>query len=235
VNKELVFVIEPDVGRITVEISKTPANIVDELREDLGAHINVNCGRPSTRLRQTLPILQHTRQVSNDTVNDFSIWLYRLYHESTVDGPGRRSVVKVSGCSIRCEGCYSKDTHERANGNLVLISEIVTEIVSKRDSHDGVTVLGGEPFDQPESIAELVYRLKNQDLHITVYSGYTIEQLIERKLAAIEYILTHIDLLIDGPFIKEMSDGAGEYRGSKNQNLIPANILASMATTTPSK
>ncbi len=63
-------------------------------------------------------------------------------------------------------------------------------------------------------------RLKNHGLHVTVYSGYTIEQLIERKRPAIDYILTYIDLLIDGPFISEMRDGAGEYRGSRNQRLI---------------
>lgn len=100
------------------------------------------------------------------------------------------------------------------------ISSIVDEIVTEREQHDGVTILGGEPFDQPESVAELVSRLKHHGLHVTIYSGYTLEQLIQRKLPAIDYILTHIDLLIDGPFISEMHDGAGEYRGSRNQRMI---------------
>ena len=126
----------------------------------------------------------------------------------------------VSGCSIRCDGCYSEDTHERANGRLVSISEIVAEIVAERDSHDGVTILGGEPFDQPEAVAELVYRLKNYGLHITIYSGYTFEKLIESEAPSIQYILTHVDLLIDGPFIKEQNSRAGEYRGSRNQRVI---------------
>ncbi|MBX3288316.1 MAG: 4Fe-4S cluster-binding domain-containing protein, partial [Acidobacteria bacterium] len=76
------------------------------------------------------------------------------------------------------------------------------------------------PFDQPESVAELVSRLKNHELHVAVYSGYTVEQLIHRKLPAIDYVLTHVDLLIDGPFIREMKEGAGEYRGSRNQRII---------------
>lgn len=100
------------------------------------------------------------------------------------------------------------------------ISSIVEEVVARREKHDGVTILGGEPFDQPESVAELVLRLKNHGLHVTVYSGFTIEQLIQRRLPSIDYILTHIDLLIDGPFIVSLREGAGEYRGSRNQRLI---------------
>ena len=94
------------------------------------------------------------------------------------------------------------------------------EIIDKRDVHDGVTILGGEPFDQPGPVAELISRLKRLGLDITIYSGYTLEELIRRKDPNIDFVLTHIDLLIDGPFVSRVSDGAGEYRGSRNQKLI---------------
>ncbi len=94
------------------------------------------------------------------------------------------------------------------------------EIIDKRDAHDGVTILGGEPFDQPSPVAELVSRLKRHGLHITIYSGYTLEELIGRKDFNIDFVLTHIDLLIDGPFLRELGQGAGEYRGSRNQKVI---------------
>jgi anaerobic ribonucleoside-triphosphate reductase activating protein len=152
--------------------------------------------------------------------DNFSIWLYRLYHNSVVDGPGRRSVVQVAGCSIRCQGCYVPETHERQNGSLVSISSIVDEIVSKRSHHDGVTILGGEPFDQPEAVAELVCRLKRHNLHITIYSGYKLETLIGRKDPNTNYILTHSDALIDGPFTFQDRGKAGEYRGSRNQRIL---------------
>jgi anaerobic ribonucleoside-triphosphate reductase activating protein len=148
------------------------------------------------------------------------IWLYNLYHHSTVDGPGRRSVIQVSGCSIRCPGCYVPQTHKRENGLLIPIASIVDEIVARKDEHDGVTILGGEPFDQPGPVAELVSRLKRHGFHIAVYSGYTLEALIERKDPKVDYILTHTDLLIDGPFLNQFVKNAGEYRGSGNQRLI---------------
>lgn len=219
-SKELVFVLEPDVGRVTVEVSQASKQTVDSLAADFGNRVNLNCAKPAEKERY-LPVLHigSTKQAWPD-FDPFSIWLYRIYYNSVVDGPGRRSVVSVSGCSIRCPGCTVPQTHSSGNGQLTPISLIVEEVLAHREGHDGVTILGGEPFDQPEAVAELVSRLKNHGLHITVYSGFTLEQLIDRKLPAIGYILTHIDLLIDGPFIMDMRDGSGEYRGSRNQRII---------------
>lgn len=218
-SKEIVFVFEPDAGRVTVEISQASKQPVDDLARDLGQRVNLNCAKPAEKERN-LPVLKPESKVIQLHSNPLSIWLYRLYHNSVVDGPGRRSVIQVSGCSIQCKHCFIPETHKRENGKLVSISSIVDEIVMERERHDGVTILGGEPFDQPESVAELVSRLKNHGLHVTVYSGFTIEQLIERRLPSIDYILTHIDLLIDGPYMVSLREGAGEYRGSRNQRII---------------
>ncbi len=219
-NKELVFVMEPDVGRVTVELSQIPTPAAGDFASDLGVRVNLNCAKPAENKR-FLPVLQTglTKSVHPEA-DAFSIWLYRLYHNSVVDGPGRRSVIQVSGCSIRCIGCHVPQTHRRENGTPTPIQLIVDEIVDKRVIHDGVTILGGEPFDQPGPVAELVSRLKRHGLHITVYSGYTVEELIGRKDPNIDFVLTHIDLLIDGPFLRQLGQDAGEYRGSRNQKLI---------------
>ncbi len=219
-NKEAVFVLEPDLGRVTVEISQVSTHEVSELANDLGAHVNSNCARPAENNRH-LPVL-HSKYTSVDQIasNEFSIWLYRLYHNSVADGPGRRSVIQVSGCSIRCIGCHVPQTHRRENGTLTPIHAIVEEIIAKRHTHDGVTILGGEPFDQPGPVAELVSRLKRHGLHLTIYSGYTLEALIGRKDPNVDFVLTHTDLLIDGPFLPQLGQDAGEYRGSQNQKFI---------------
>src|SRR5687767_7765387 len=197
-NNGMVFVLEPDVGLVTVEISQAPTEEVDDLAHDLGSRVNLNCAKPSERSPRNLTILQSQSASPDGAEGDtHSIWLYRLYHNSVVDGPGRRSVVQVAGCSIRCPGCYVPQTHEPGNGTLVSIATIVSEIVKNQVNHDGVTILGGEPFDQPGPVAELVFRLKRDGLHVMLYSGYTIEALIQRKDPNINYILTHIDLLID--------------------------------------
>lgn len=221
-NKEVVFVLEPDVGRVTVEISQVPAQASNDLASDLGQRRDLNCAKPADNKRY-LPVLQSSSPLPDEDrleAKSFSIWLYRLYHNSVVDGPGRRSVIQTAGCSIRCRHCFVPQTHERANGKRVSISSIIEDVVSRSDEHDGVTILGGEPFDQPESVAELVARLKQHGIHVTVYSGFTIQQLIQKRVASIDYILTHIDLLIDGPFLASDRGNPGEYRGSENQRYI---------------
>lgn len=209
-SDEIVFILEPDAGRVTVEASQAPLETVRNLEKDLGERVNVNCARPadSERAEISQPIIAR------------GLYLYRLYHYSTVDGPGRRSVVQVSGCSIRCPGCYVPDTHEQKNGVQMPIVKIISEIVSLRSEHDGVTVLGGEPFDQPEAVAELVTRLKAKDFHVTVYTGYLLKKLINRKEFWVDQILLNTDLLIEGPYVRELGSSAGEYRGSRNQGLI---------------
>jgi len=215
---EIVFIIEPDTGRVTIESSQASAKIAKEISKDLGQGISVNCARPNFEIEKSL-IETDFRQV--ETVSSTkSIYLYRLYHHSTVDGPGRRSVVQVAGCSIRCVGCYVPDTHERANSKLTSIEKIVEEVDKKSGEHDGVTILGGEPFDQPESLLHLVEELKTKGYHLVIYSGYTLESLLERKSEIINEILVRTDLLIDGSFQRELALNAGEYRGSSNQRLI---------------
>jgi anaerobic ribonucleoside-triphosphate reductase activating protein len=214
-SKEITFILEPDRGKLATEVSGISPDVLTDLRDDLGASQNVNCGKP-------LPGKAMKLLTSSDSAFDDnqSIWLYRIYHNSVVDGPGRRSVVQVSGCSIRCPGCYVPETHTRQNGRLVPISSIVDEIKQNFLQHDGVTILGGEPFDQPGPVAEIVYQLRRLGIHITVYSGNTIATLLKQGNANIHYILTHIDLLIDGPFIQSLTHNAGEYRGSQNQRLV---------------
>ena len=219
-SKELVFILEPDVGRVTLEFSRSPQSAVDELEKVLGPRASVNCAKPASVAESPALLSRRLSPNGERDEDQFTIRLYRLYHNSTVDGPGRRSVVQVSGCSIRCEGCYVPQTHNTENGIEVPIASIVDEILANRADHDGVTILGGEPFDQPGPVAELAARLKRHGLHLTVYTGYSLEVLVERKDPNVAYILTHIDLLIDGPFLSQLGRSAGEYRGSRNQRLI---------------
>jgi anaerobic ribonucleoside-triphosphate reductase activating protein len=223
-KREIVFVIEPDCGRVTVESSQAAEEIAREFKQDLGHGNTVNCARPAQIFRRKT---DENAIASDNIINklssnslDIHIHLFRLYHHSTVDGPGRRSVIQVAGCSIRCAGCYVPETHERSSGKLTSIDSIIGEIDKKSGEHDGVTIIGGEPFDQAESLAALVVKLKAKDYHLTVYSGFTLEELKGRKDDSVNLILSNVDLLIDGAFDRNLTKNAGEYRGSSNQRLI---------------
>lgn len=210
-KNEITFILEHDNGKLTTEVSGIPTDLLIDLKDDLGTSQNLNCGKPIGGESWEPSYLKDDRHY---------IWLHRIYHNSVVDGPGRRSVIQVAGCSIRCPGCYVPETHDRHNGKKVSISSILEEIVSKRYENDGVTILGGEPFDQSDSVAELVLRLNKLGSHIIVYTGNTIEYLTTRDDPSITYTLSHIDLLIDGPFESSLVAETGEYRGSSNQRLL---------------
>jgi len=215
---KIVFILKPDTGRVTVESSQADVKIAKEISKDLGQGNNLNCARPKTEIQKS--VADTISDESQNKLPEESIYLYRIYHHSTVDGPGRRSVVQVAGCSIRCAGCYVPETHDRSNGTPVSIKKIVEEIDKKSGEHDGVTILGGESFDQLESLLHLVEKLKAKDYHIVIYTGYTLEDLLARKSENVNRILARTDLLIDGRFVRELSKHTGEYRGSSNQRLI---------------
>lgn len=219
---EITFILEPDCGRVTVETSNAEKIIVDEIKHLLGNGTPLNCARPILKTEESKFASDNKIQnpYPNTSAANESIHLFRLYHESTVDGPGKRSVIQFAGCSIRCDGCYVPETHERANGRLTSIALILKEIEKRSGEHDGVTILGGEPFDQTEELEKLVMSLKQRNYHLTVYTGYTLESLLERNSQSIRNILTQTDLLIDGAYKREFTKNAGEYRGSSNQRLI---------------
>jgi len=82
-------------------------------------------------------------------------------------------------------------------------------------------------FFQPVGLAKLLRKLKGRGVHTVVYSGYTLEVLARRPEPEVWEALHLIDLLVDGPFVAALTEGTGEWRGSRNQRLShhPARIL----------
>ncbi|MCA1626410.1 MAG: radical SAM protein, partial [Acidobacteria bacterium] len=118
-------------------------------------------------------------------------------------------------------GCSVPQTHRLDAGVLLSISEILLLVLDPAgEPRDGVTVLGGEPFFQPDGLAALLRELKSHEAHITLYSGYTIEELQARTEASVHESLSLADILIEGRFVAALSQGAGEWRGSTNQRII---------------
>ena len=89
------------------------------------------------------------------------------------------------------------------------------------EPRDGVTVCGGEPFAQVQELVTLLKRLKLLSIHTVVYSGYTLNALTCRSEPEVRAALMLTDVLIEGPFVAALTDGAGEWRGSRNQRVIP--------------
>lgn len=162
-----------------------------------------------------------------------SIRIAGIVRESIVDGPGIRFTVFCQGCPHACKGCHNPETHDFAGGKDVSIDRLMEEI-NKDKLLAGVTFSGGEPFCQPGPFAELGRRVKDMGLNITVFSGYTLEQLNDMSVqnADVRELLGLTDILIDGPFVNELRDLTLQFRGSSNQRVIDMNETRRSGETT---
>lgn len=146
--------------------------------------------------------------------------------DSIVDGPGIRYVIFFQGCSHKCKGCQNPHTHD-FNGGYYISTDDLLQTIPTNSMLSGVTLSGGDPLDQLEDCADLVVRLKKQNINIWLYTGYTYEELIAKKDSQIDIILRNIDVLVEGPFIVSQRSWDLNYKGSKNQRIIdmPETIL----------
>ncbi len=211
--KETTWIIDSRSGALTVE-GLTQAESMRLTVDMLPAGTSINCARPIN--------IEPLRLSSTHAANgEPSLRVFRIYHNSVVEGPGRRSVLQTAGCLLRCIGCHSVETHPTDSGVEMNVAEILERLLAPEgEPRDGVTILGGEPFLQPKGLLALMQSLKHREQHITLYTGYTLDDLIGRNDRTISRILELTDILIDGPFVKELSDNAGEYVGSTNQRII---------------
>ena len=140
-----------------------------------------------------------------------------ILHDSITDGPGLRSVIWFQGCERNCAGCHNLKTQDPTGGFLRDTDAIIDEL-KNRKMLSGVTISGGEPFNQKEALLTIVNELKKIGISIWIYTGYTYEELMTDKTA--QSILSAIDVLVDGPFILGLRDLGLRFRGSSNQRLI---------------
>lgn len=147
-----------------------------------------------------------------------------IMRESIVDGPGIRFAVFCQGCPHDCPDCHNPETHDFNGGTEVSIEKIL-KAIDENPMLKGVTFSGGEPTCQAEGFLTLAKAVKARGLDITVFSGYTYEQLMQRaeEEPALARLLELTDLLIDGPFVKAKKDLTLQFRGSSNQRLIDMN------------
>jgi len=140
---------------------------------------------------------------------------------SRANGPGVRAVIWVQGCTIGCKGCYSGSTHPHKKVNLVPPYELATW-VANIDGIEGITLSGGEPFEQAEAVLQLLSGIKalRPELSIFLFSGYEHDFLAQSSDPNIKQVMEQIDMLSSGPFISELYDEALLWRGSSNQELV---------------
>lgn len=148
-----------------------------------------------------------------------------IKYPDVANGLGVRVSLFVSGCRRHCPECFNKEAQDFKYGKPFTDKQI-TFIESKLQLPQvrGLSLLGGEPMEL-ENVVELMplckyYKTQYPDKDIWCYTGYTIEELLNRNNIATKEILKYIDILVDGDFQIDKKSLSLKFRGSSNQRII---------------
>jgi anaerobic ribonucleoside-triphosphate reductase activating protein len=145
-------------------------------------------------------------------VTDVSV--SRLHFPVTALGPGRRVGLWLQGCSIRCPGCISVDTWDPGVGTMP-VAEVLDRLSALASEADGLTVSGGEPFDQPDALAAVL-------AHWRAVAGTPTLVFTGREFDDVQAWLSNhpglVDALVTGPFHSDLPQTLA-LRGSDNQRI----------------
>ena len=145
------------------------------------------------------------------------------------DGNGVRTTLFVSGCTNRCKGCFQPETWDFGYGEP-FTKETEDKILDSLEPSyiDGLTLLGGEPFEPSNQVALLPFirrvRERYPQKDIWAYTGFVYERDLtkggRKHTHCTDELLSLIDILVDGPFIEELKSLMLRFRGSENQRII---------------
>lgn len=138
------------------------------------------------------------------------------------NGPGIRTSIFVTGCTLNCPGCFNKKYSDFNYGKPWNKTEENKLIEFLKNPHVcGLSVLGGEPLLQDYQLEDMLKRVKKEtEKSIWLWSGFYFEQLSYNQLK----ILKFVDVLVDGPFELAKKNLKLKFRGSTNQRVVDLNL-----------
>ncbi len=140
--------------------------------------------------------------------------------DTEAEGPGRRLALWVQGCTIRCPGCCNPEMFTKAGGKDMTVDEVLAKLPA---DVEGVSILGGEPFEQAAEVAAFARGVRARGKTVMVYSGYTLGELREQAVTnpAVTELLDVVDLLVDGRYDRDKAEPppplGRRWLGSTNQ------------------
>src|SRR5215212_3601472 len=132
----------------------------------------------------------------NDPRGDFG-WIHSYETGSTVDGPGIRVTIFMSGCLLRCLYCHNPDTWHLKDGTRVSFERAERGLASYapalRDMGGGLTISGGEPLTQVHFTERLFAAAKRMGLHTALdTSGFLGARADDDYLGSVDLVLLDI-------------------------------------------
>jgi RNA 3'-terminal phosphate cyclase (ATP) len=145
----------------------------------------------------------------------------QIVPSTDAEGPGRRYALWFQGCPLRCPGCCNPEMLPFEGGTSRPIIDVLAEIhtVRDQDAIEGISLLGGEPLAHAAGAAVLARGTRALGLSVMVFSGYTLAEARSLADPAVADLLAHTDILVDGPYIRELPDNERRWIGSTNQRI----------------
>jgi anaerobic ribonucleoside-triphosphate reductase activating protein len=137
------------------------------------------------------------------------------------EGPGKRFALWFQGCPLRCPGCCNPEFLPFHDRNSRPLGSVLAELADAHERHgvEGITLLGGEPLAHAAGAVALARAARARGLSVMVFSGYMLEQTRELPEPAVAELLTLTDILVDGPYVRELPDTERRWIGSTNQSI----------------
>ncbi|MFJ9966607.1 4Fe-4S single cluster domain-containing protein [Streptomyces avermitilis] len=148
------------------------------------------------------------------------IRLGRWVSWTRAEGPGARAALWVQGCTIGCPSCINPHFWPTSQGGSLVEPSDLAAALCEGPAVEGVTLLGGEPFEQATALAPFADAVQAMGLTVMVFTGYLYEVLLAGTVPGAGDLLAATDLLVDGPYVREHRDRRRPWAGSTNQRFI---------------
>jgi anaerobic ribonucleoside-triphosphate reductase activating protein len=142
----------------------------------------------------------------------------RIVPVTQAEGPGSRWAIWVQGCSIGCAGCCNPHTWDPGLGTDIAVTDLIDQMLDA--TVEGITFLGGEPFEQADGLSTLAEAAQRAGRGVMTFTGYRHEAIRRSSRSAWASLLAATDLLVDGPYVQERRDTVRPSVGSTNQRFI---------------
>lgn len=146
----------------------------------------------------------------------------RMIPCTEAEGPGKRFALWVQGCPLRCPGCCNPEMLPFEGGTPHTLEALRDLLRSAHNEHtlEGLTLLGGEPTANAKALAPFAAFAQSLGLDVLLFSGSTHEELLARNDPNILALLSHTDILVDGPYQKDNPEPQRRFIGSANQRIL---------------
>jgi anaerobic ribonucleoside-triphosphate reductase activating protein len=137
------------------------------------------------------------------------------------EGPGQRFALWFQGCPLRCPGCCNPEMLPFEGGTPLTVAAVVAQVETAARDHgvEGITLMGGEPLAHAAGAAALARAVRERGLTVMVFSGFTLEEAEQMPDPAVKELIGLTDILVDGPYIRELPDTTRRWIGSTNQRI----------------